>query len=253
MPAIFPIYRSRLISCRGTSLRAKPHIRSRRACGPILRLTALIATNKAAPDMASGMDARTLPCPNPTRQWRSRQQRRQSREQTDCSGRPDTLGCLQSCRATNGFSRMPPLATTELDQTAIALLGNWITTALPARQSYDQWRLTTFGSSTSPDGDPAADPDGDGRNNAAEFLALTNPLSGGSFLTPQIAVGFGKVTISFQAPANRWVVVETSTDLRTWSTWDTPGNSGNLLNGTNIFTDTPVGSRQFFRLRLQEN
>ena len=155
--------------------------------------------------------------------------------------------------AANGFTRMPPLATSEPDQTSIALLSNWITTALPARQSYDQWRLTTFGSSTSPNGDPAADPDGDGRNNSAEFLALTNPLSGGSFLTPQISAGFGKVTISFQAPANRWIVVETSTDLRTWSPWETPGNSGSLPSGTNTFTEPRTSSRQFFRLRLQEN
>jgi glucose/arabinose dehydrogenase len=155
--------------------------------------------------------------------------------------------------AANGFGRMPPLATTELDQTDIALLSSWITAALPGRQTYDQWRLTTFGSSTSPDGDPTADPDRDGRANYAEFLALTNPLKGTSFLAPQIATSFGNVSISFQSLAYRSIYVETSTDLRTWSTWDMPGNSGVLPFGTITFTAPTIGSKQYFRLRLQEN
>jgi glucose/arabinose dehydrogenase len=155
--------------------------------------------------------------------------------------------------AANGFTRMPPLATNELDQADIALLRNWITASLPARQTYDQWRLTQFGSITSPQGDPAADPDGDGRTNFAEFLGLTNPLNGGSFFAPQITAGFGNVNVSFTAPANRAVFIETSGDLRTWSLWDTPGNSGALPTGIITFTAPQLQTKQFFRLQLLEN
>jgi glucose/arabinose dehydrogenase len=155
--------------------------------------------------------------------------------------------------ATNGFTRMPPLATSELDHADIALLQTWITASLPTRQSYDQWRQTQFGSLTSANGDPLADPDGDGRNNSAEFLGLTNPLSGATFFAPKTMTGFGNMSVIFQAPANRWATVETSTDLRTWSIWDVPGNSGNVLNGTNTLNGPKLNSKQFFRVKLQEN
>jgi hypothetical protein len=155
--------------------------------------------------------------------------------------------------AANGFTRMPPLATSELDQTNIALLQNWITATLPTRQSYDQWRLSMFGSSTSPNGDPAADPDYDGCTNYTEFLGLTNPLNSASFLVPQIAAGFGNISVSFTTPANRSAYVETSTDLRTWSIWDIPGNSGSAPTGIIALIGPQLSSKQFFRLRLQEN
>ena len=77
---------------------------------------------------------------------------------------------LNRMAVANGFTRMPPLASNELDQTNIALVTEWIH-ALPGRQTYADWRLATFGSGNSPAGDPAADPDGDGRDNTAEFLA----------------------------------------------------------------------------------
>jgi uncharacterized repeat protein (TIGR03806 family) len=161
---------------------------------------------------------------------------------------------LNRIAVTNGFTRMPPLASSELDQANIALVTDWIVNALPGRQTYAAWRLEKFGSSVSPEGEPTADPDGDGLNNNGEFLAQTSPLNGGSFLSTQLATGGGMVTMSFNVPANRSALIETTTDFATWALWDVPGNNGLPQAGgaTNV-TGPMLGANQFFRLRLQEN
>lgn len=154
----------------------------------------------------------------------------------------------------NGYSRMPPIGSNELDQKDIALLADWITNSVSAHQTYDQWRLATFGSSTSAAGDPNADPDGDGRTNMEEFLALTNPLDAQSYLAPVFNVGTNTVTVSFIVPTNRLVYVETSTDLKTWFRWDVPGNGGSPMPvGTTTLIGPILGPKQFFRLQVQEN
>jgi hypothetical protein len=161
---------------------------------------------------------------------------------------------LNRVAATNGFTRMPPLATSELDQANIALLTEWITTSLPNRQTYTDWRTTQFGSGTSPEGEPASDPDSDGSQNTSEFLGLTNPLSGASFLAPQVAAETSNVSITFNVPANRSATIETSTNLSTWTLWDVPGNAGLPHPGGAVtLTGPKLGPQQFFRLRLQEN
>ena len=161
---------------------------------------------------------------------------------------------LNRLAVTNGFSRMPPIASNELDQTSIALVTDWITQSLPTRQTYADWRLAQFGSISSSNGVTTADPDGDGRTNNAEFLALTNPNLGSSFLAPQIVTNAGSILFTFSAPANRSAFVETSTDLVSWSLWDVPGNGGLSLSGGSVTITGPVlGTKQFFRLRLQEN
>ncbi len=154
----------------------------------------------------------------------------------------------------NGFTRMPPLATNELDPDAIAMLQEWITSALPARLTYDQWRLAKFGSSTSSQGDAAADPDGDGRNNQAEYIANTNPLDAASYLTTQFSANGSNVTVTFNAQAGRTIFVETSTNLTNWSLWDVSGNNGTHPTGYPVtLTGPALGSNQFFRLRISEN
>jgi hypothetical protein len=161
---------------------------------------------------------------------------------------------LNRVAVTNGFTRMPPLGSNEPDQTNIALLTQWITGALPNRQSYADWRLATFNSASSPQGDPAANPDGDGSNNAAEFLAGTLPLNGSSFLTPHVGLPGDSAAVTFNLPANRSATVETSQDLTTWSLWDAVGNAGLPLPGGPFTVTGPrQGPRQFFRIRVTEN
>ena len=161
---------------------------------------------------------------------------------------------LSRVAAANGFSRMPPLGSNELDQAGIALLTGWISDSLPGRQTYADWRLEHFLSATSPNGEPTADPDGDGQDNRLEFLALTHPLSGSSFLTTQVAAGAEDVTVSLVAPENRSIFIECSEDLTGWQPWDVPGNQDLPHPGGAFDLTGPITHpMRFFRIRLREN
>jgi uncharacterized repeat protein (TIGR03806 family) len=153
--------------------------------------------------------------------------------------------------AFNGFTRMPPLATSELDQPALTLLESWINAALPTQQSYSDWRLANFGNTTSLEGAPDEDADADGAINQSEYLAGTDPRKGTAFLNPQLTNNGTQASLTFSLPANRSAVIETSTDLMTWTTWDIPGNHGLPTQGGAITLSGPVsGPQQFFRVRI---
>ncbi len=156
--------------------------------------------------------------------------------------------------AANGFTRMPPIASYETDPTSIALLTEWITQSLPARKTYTQWRQEKLGSLTSPSSEPGADPDGDGRTNQQEFLAVTDPLSGSSVFAATPSMVNGQFRLSFYAPENKSIQVESSSNLSDWTLWDIPGNEGLPQTGGMKSLQGPVsGDRNFFRLKLREN
>lgn len=152
----------------------------------------------------------------------------------------------------NGFTRMPPIASTELDPVSIDLLEEWISTSLPTLQTYADWRSTHFG--VSPNGAPAADPDHDGRTNHAEFLAGTSPTAGNGFLVPSIVPTPGSVTLGFTIPAHRSFQVETSGNLVDWLPWAVSGNGGLPRNAGAVELEgpPPFPDRGFFRVILQE-
>ena len=169
-------------------------------------------------------------------------------------GDPSHSIVLSRVSLTNGFTRMPPLGSNELDQTAIALLTEWISTALPAQQTYAQWRLAQFGSAVSAIGEPSFDADLDGHSNYEEFLVNTAPQNVASFFTPSIFLQGNAVTLSATLPANRSCQIETSTELGSWQLWDVPGNGGlPTTPGPVNFTGPASLDRQFFRFLLREN
>ena len=158
----------------------------------------------------------------------------------------------------NGFTRMPPLGSTELDQSAIALLTEWIA-ALGARADYPAWRLATFGSSSSPEGAETADADGDGQDNLSEFISFTDPRDGSSVLRTSItgagSEGGSTLTVSFVLPPDRAWELETSTNLTTWTAWTPDGADGvPRASATTISLTAPApdsaAPRRFFRLLL---
>lgn len=159
---------------------------------------------------------------------------------------------LQRIRAANGFTRMPPIATNVSDDAGAALVEAWITGELAAREDYAAWRARVFGSLADPRGEPGADPDGDAVDNTAEFLFGTNALGGGTN-APTLAAAAGFVTLTAPVPAGRRAVVETSTDLVTWTAWDVPGNHGIPSSATPFVLTGPDLPLQFFRLRLVED
>jgi uncharacterized repeat protein (TIGR03806 family) len=154
-----------------------------------------------------------------------------------------------------GFTRMPPLGSTELDQKNIALLSEWINGPLASRRDYDAWRLEEFLSSVSPQGAPGFDADGDGMNNYAEYLTDTDPNSGSSFLQANHSLVNGVWSMQFPTTPNRFMQVETSQNLTNWTLWDVPGNGEIPRNGAPATISGPStqDDHRFFRIRMREN
>jgi hypothetical protein len=156
--------------------------------------------------------------------------------------------------ASNGYTRMPPLATAVVDPEGVQVVMDWIN-SISTRQSYAEWRLAQFGSSSSPQSDPNADADGDGVSNRDEFLAMTQPLNAASILKPDITASSGNIAIQFPNLPGRLVRVQTTTDFTSWSWWDVPGNNGLPAapsNPTRQFVAPLDGARRFFRLSVEE-
>jgi hypothetical protein len=154
-----------------------------------------------------------------------------------------------------GFSRMPPLATHQLDPGAISLLTQWITTELTNRQDFAQWQVAWFGSINNPLAAANADPDHDGANNYYEFLTQTSPLTNSPLWKVGMSATATTVSVSFLRLANRGFMVETSTNLLDWSPWDQPGNQ--VWFGSTTFYDSitgppPSDATRFFRARIYE-
>jgi glucose/arabinose dehydrogenase len=154
--------------------------------------------------------------------------------------------------ATNGFTRMPPLGSAVLDPSGIQLLSNWIMQDLPGWQSYEQWRLVRFSSTNSPEGEPGADPDGDGRVNEEEFLTYTSPTNADDYETGSIALTGALVEVNHRL-FNRSVLVETSADLQQWDPWLVDGNNGlPAASGVVVRLLAPgSASNAFYRFLLQ--
>jgi glucose/arabinose dehydrogenase/mono/diheme cytochrome c family protein len=170
--------------------------------------------------------------------------------------RGDALASIVRNRAAGygGYTRMPPLATAVIDPEGVQVLTDWIN-ASAARQTYAEWRLAQFGSSSSPEGTLNFDADGDGVSNYNEFLGQTSPMNAGSVLNPAISVSSGNVALQFPNLQGRRVQVQTTTDFTSWSLWNVPGNDGSPTapsNPTRQFVVPLDGQRRFFRLSVEE-
>lgn len=170
-------------------------------------------------------------------------------------GNTDRSILLNRVAATNGYTRMPPIATNETDHAAIQLLTDWINQEASSEITYNAWRISRFGNDTSADGEPNANPDGDQSTNLHEWLAQTNPNDGTDFLATNILQSEGSIQIDLPAYSNRSVLIERSTDLTNWLAWAAPGNDGlprNPALPNPTLTAPSNGAREFFRFRIQE-
>lgn len=172
-------------------------------------------------------------------------------------GDPGLSIILNRIAVSNGFTRMPPIGSTELDGVSIQLITDWITDQLPAYQTYTDWRFVQFGSTNSPASEPDADPDLDWSDNEIEWLTYTDPNDDTSFWSgASIGAAGGAVSVGYVLPY-RHVFVERSTNLldNSWTTWDVPGNDGIPLN-TGIVHEITMpadAAEAFFRFRFEEN
>jgi len=168
-------------------------------------------------------------------------------------GQPAKSVILNRLSATNGYTRMPPLGTAEVDLSGIQVVTDWINESTN-RSSYQEWRIANFGNGASGDGAQGFDADGDGQSNFFEWLGTTSPLHGGAFFQP--GIGTGSTTMSVTVPnlPGRLIIVETSTDLLNWGIWNVPSNNGlPAPSGATRTITAPIdGVKRFFRFLIKE-
>ncbi len=153
--------------------------------------------------------------------------------------------------AANGFTRMPPIGTNEIDFAGTAMLADWINNSLPSWQSYKEWRVANFGNETNPIGARDQNPDQDNSSNFLEYLAKTNPKQSSDNWDPNIS--FLADGIRFKNLPGAHLTLESSEDLRSWLPLDSEGNDGTPTNGA--FRSLPhsyLDPNRFFRIRVSE-
>lgn len=149
-----------------------------------------------------------------------------------------------------GLDRMPPLGVSVADTNAINLISDWVTQDLPQAEWYEGWAQRYFTNSI-----PARDEDsdGDGASNYAEYLMGADPT--------QKTAGYPSIdangAITFHQPANRGVVLETTTDLSStnWMILDHPQNQLRFPAAAMdraLTNQIGGGPQQFYRLRAVE-
>jgi len=159
-------------------------------------------------------------------------------------------------QATNGFSRMPPLGSHVLDQTAIALIEQWISSDLTNR-TYEQFQIAHFGSTNNLSGAPDQNPDLDRGDNYYEFLTRTDPNVFGDEWLLEVTALSNLVTVSFEQVPNLGVLIETADGVsQPWDLWNVTSNSLWFPASTGLRSLTgpqsDAGAGQLFRARFVE-
>ena len=126
----------------------------------------------------------------------------------------------------------------------------------PATTDFATWQLQYFGCTNCPQSAPSADPDGDGANNMAEFLAGTNPRNSASvFRVLSVTPQGNDLLVTWQTAGGHTNVLQSSGSLANGSFSDIspaiviPGTG----DATNSYLETGAalnGSNSFYRVRL---
>lgn len=154
---------------------------------------------------------------------------------------------------TGGYSRMPPLATNEVDEEAVRLISDYLLAEASDEvlESYPEWQARVFGAGD--DSEPGSDPDRDGASNLWEHLTGTDPLRRDDHWKPVLKVRDGSVRVEFSGLPHRRLTVWKSNDLQSWSRWDVSGNGGpSLRAGHSHVLETEQSERRaFFRFEVK--
>ena len=154
---------------------------------------------------------------------------------------------LSRMASTNGFGRMPPLGTTQVDPAAIQLITDWIT---GSRELYEEWRTGYFTALDS-NGEKSADPDGDGVSNYDEYLRGSSPLTGSGAWQASITNG----SLQFLRKSNRFYSIQTSDALGQWQPWSVPEIESTYKTSDELIAiplPADPDGKQFFRFSVAE-
>ncbi len=161
-------------------------------------------------------------------------------------GEPVRSVILSRISETNGYTRMPPLATAVRDEQGIALVTEWIQSELSGHTLYDDWATAYPGLGTR-----TADDDSDGRSNYAEFLLHSHPLRGTGGQVAEVSAN----AFRFERRPFRLYDIQTSGNLIDWTSWDVSQNRQNY-DASSSTVEIPITPgtppRQYFRLQVSE-
>jgi glucose/arabinose dehydrogenase/mono/diheme cytochrome c family protein len=155
-----------------------------------------------------------------------------------------------------GAGRMPPLASSVLNQEGIDLLSAWILGEATNALSYAQWQTRFFPTAPPVEAAAEADPDGDAALNYLEYLVNTHPLDAADPWSIQAGVVGGRFQLRFLRVANRGFEVQYTTDLanpQAWRPLDTPSNRPYFSATTEpvIVEDAlGAGTARYYRVRV---
>lgn len=166
-------------------------------------------------------------------------------------GSLDLSVLLSRISETHGFSRMPNVATNELDQEGIALITEWIESI---STGFVMWQNDNFADPESVEADPQSDPDRDGGTNTFEYLVSTDALDAGGVWQVDAAVDSNQVTLTLPVTQNRSYEILVSDDLQSWETWAATGNPFQV--GEELIASIPVtgpySPNLFFQVQVSE-
>ncbi|MGC4016962.1 MAG: autotransporter-associated beta strand repeat-containing protein [Luteolibacter sp.] len=112
---------------------------------------------------------------------------------------------------------------------------------------YELWRFSKFGSYSSAESDPNADPDGDGQSNQVEFLAGTLPKDGSSRFKAAVVKDGAGFKISWNSVIGKSYQVEASSTLGSgWSVIATKTATAVISD----YTDGGAPSKRFYRVKV---
>lgn len=98
------------------------------------------------------------------------------------------------------------------------------------------------------------DPDGDGANNAHEFIAGTHPNDGLDYLHFQRAAVSNQVCVlEFSSRTGRTYAIETAADIAATDPWSALTNGIAGTGGLIPFTDSLLGSPRYYRIKVTLN
>jgi beta-galactosidase len=121
--------------------------------------------------------------------------------------------------------------------------------------AFQSWQMSYFGCLACPQADPAADPDGDGQNNQAEWLAGTDPTNSASAFQIISIVPLGNdIVVTWRGGIGSTGVVQAVSG--DYSTNFSDISSANVVPGSGTTSYADVGAAtnaavRFYRVRLQ--